>query len=1203
MNKRDSSEENASRLRPTALDGLIAGLSPLLIIGMICSLVFFLVIIVYQGNYQQRLMYILGLYTLAIVLVARIAIEQSRSLAFGYTALLGTATLFVTLRFVSFQGILAPFSLPIVAGFLILIGWLADRITFDCTLIDEQKEESGVGLLQSLGFLANPRNAVGPNAHKESAKRLTRPPSPPLPLPEADKSPFIGNAARGDGLRTGSKNLDPSRQISKAKKHNPGIWVLYFAWMAIPLFGLGQLMIPGEDDSSRRLAFLFLFGYLFFALSLLAITAFLSMRRYLRKRDTPMPSALSIAWIGGGIAGALTLLVLVSLLPLPSGSYGLFDFPLQIESRTNVQPSRYGWGNNGVETESDQARKQINENSKSDQKLEGDGESKTAGASEQGKAQSESGGKEESQKGKSDQSTGSQESQSPKGKDSSKQKNSDGKTGKTSSQNSSSPHPPREPTSPPQREGAKRDDAGNDSPSQKEQKPSSTKKQSSEKNESSPAKNTSEKNAGNETTQSQERSERKESSQNQKQSAEAPPPAQPKTIWSVSLAGGLANLFRWIVILILMVMMAYWLIRYRHRFATILAELAAWWQGLFGLPPLERFDPAGSESLVPEERMISFRELVDPFTGRLKMNSARIIQHTFHAVEVWGREHKVVRIQRETPQEYLQRIMQTYPEQRERLQVLAQLYNQIAYAAGQASQPDIRPLRELWAWLSRTAAAVFISLFSGTLIAEESSSPQLRFPTQKSEADSAKNLPSSVTKPPKFDIQTRSPRPIQELGWPAGYTAVQSAHFRIATQGSTQLAIEVAKLCEQTYTVWLQLFPEAWADPKKSADPIRSNEYSPLPQGERRFQIVLFRDRESYLRQLSHVESNVAVSTGYYSPQARMVFCYWDATTSVPTLRHELTHQFFAEGSRWADENFSMRSSDFWLVEGLALFMESVQIVGSNGRQDAVLGGWDARRLQPARYRRLHDTTWVPWNEFRKADSTRFHDGEEIKIWYSQAAGLAHLWMESTIERHENFIDYVESYYRGEPDPKLLGDWNDDDALRTAYDRFLATPPKSGWFPTNENVTDVVLSRCDLDSNALLKWPTKNRKLDWLDLSFTSVDDSLFNEEDGRWDARRLNLESTKVGDASLMKLAKMPSLEELDLSNCSITDDGLAAMKGNRTLKILWLTGNSTISDRSIETLATMTKLEQVDIQGTSITDAAWQQILRKSPKLRKKK
>ncbi len=94
---------NERRPQPTTADYLLAGLSPALIIGMINCLVFFLIIVIYRGDFTVRLMYLLGLYTLGSVMVARIAIEQNRAVAFGYMLGLGAAGLFVIQRFVALK--------------------------------------------------------------------------------------------------------------------------------------------------------------------------------------------------------------------------------------------------------------------------------------------------------------------------------------------------------------------------------------------------------------------------------------------------------------------------------------------------------------------------------------------------------------------------------------------------------------------------------------------------------------------------------------------------------------------------------------------------------------------------------------------------------------------------------------------------------------------------------------------------------------------------------------------------------------------------------------------------------------------------------------------------------------------------------------------------------------------------------------------
>ncbi len=145
--------------RPTTFDGIAAALSPALIIGMIGSLVFFLVIAFYRGQYDARLMYILGLYTAATVLVARIAIESDRARAAAFAVPLAIAAMLGMMRFVTISGDLAAFSWIVNIGLLALVWYLADRITFDCTLLEEDRESLQGGLLQTIG-LQWPKPAV-----------------------------------------------------------------------------------------------------------------------------------------------------------------------------------------------------------------------------------------------------------------------------------------------------------------------------------------------------------------------------------------------------------------------------------------------------------------------------------------------------------------------------------------------------------------------------------------------------------------------------------------------------------------------------------------------------------------------------------------------------------------------------------------------------------------------------------------------------------------------------------------------------------------------------------------------------------------------------------------------------------------------------------------------------------------------------------
>ncbi|MDZ4848637.1 MAG: DUF1570 domain-containing protein [Pirellulaceae bacterium] len=472
----------------------------------------------------------------------------------------------------------------------------------------------------------------------------------------------------------------------------------------------------------------------------------------------------------------------------------------------------------------------------------------------------------------------------------------------------------------------------------------------------------------------------------------------------------------------------------------------------------------------------------------------------------------------------------------------------------------------------------------------------------------AKKFAPSILFPLKFDHLSRTTQRHPVVGWaPGSYTITQSPHFILSTQGSTKQAAEVAKLCEQTYAIWKQVFFTCWSNSMELQQALATGQSLPEPN-DARFQIVLFRNRETYIKQLQQLEPNVAVSTGYFSPNLKTVFCYWDEATSTPTLRHELTHQFFSQALRGASPTLEELPSDFWIVEGVALYMESIQIEHAENADIARLGGWDAPRLQPARYRRLHDETWIPWDDFRRANNERFRTGADIQQWYSQAAGLTHFWMDGNSESRQAFLNYVMSVYQGIPKLDSLPEARDDAALRQSYDRFLMMPEAvASDFNPSPTVKEIVLSRCPITSSQLLEWPESSRTLDWLDASFSKIDDTLFtapiSNSKKPWDVRRLNVESTSITDASLPIIAKMPRLEELDLSRCGITDSGLEVLRGNKTLKTLWLTGNPAITDHGLEVLGSLPRLELTDLTATSITEEGWKQLLSKSPRLRRKK
>ena len=92
---------------------------------------------------------------------------------------------------------------------------------------------------------------------------------------------------------------------------------MYYSFAAVPLFGLGQTLLPANDTVARHHAFVYLFLYLGAALGLLITTSFLGLRRYLRQRYVSMPGKIALGWIQTGVIAIVTVLCLTLLLPRP----------------------------------------------------------------------------------------------------------------------------------------------------------------------------------------------------------------------------------------------------------------------------------------------------------------------------------------------------------------------------------------------------------------------------------------------------------------------------------------------------------------------------------------------------------------------------------------------------------------------------------------------------------------------------------------------------------------------------------------------------------------------------------------------------------------------------------------------------------------------------------------------------------------------
>ncbi|MCS1410910.1 MAG: hypothetical protein M2R45_04105 [Verrucomicrobia subdivision 3 bacterium] len=252
--RRISELRSKKRVEKTNLDYLVTVLSPLLIMLLVGSLVFFLIQVFYHSEMVGGIRWVMFWFVLAIVLVTRLGIEQSSARAGVYGTGLAVAT------WLFLMSTHPAFLLGIV--FLAAVWWSAHQLVKDCTLIDDDQDSSHQGLMQR-------------------------------------------------GTKEAKKSKD------QRSPHNPGRWVLYFSLAALPLFGLGQSLLESKAIDTEQPGFNLLLTYLVAACGLLLSTSFLGLRRYLRQRSVKMPGNIAGSWITSGVMIGGFVLLFALLVPRP----------------------------------------------------------------------------------------------------------------------------------------------------------------------------------------------------------------------------------------------------------------------------------------------------------------------------------------------------------------------------------------------------------------------------------------------------------------------------------------------------------------------------------------------------------------------------------------------------------------------------------------------------------------------------------------------------------------------------------------------------------------------------------------------------------------------------------------------------------------------------------------------------------------------
>lgn len=632
----------------TNADYVAIAVSPALVMALVGSLVFFLIEVLYVGDYTVRLNYVFALFVFATVLIARIAIEMGSERAAMFSLPLGLLMFLALGRFVEHAG---AFGWLINIGLLTGVWWSSHKLTWDCTVIDDNQDSSGEGLLGRVGL--DPLE--GPESGSKAAKSI-QPSGPSATGNELFNDPADGESPQPNlWKRLVSANTGP---------HTPGLWVLYFSLAALPLFGIGQHWIPVRDVGRRRYAFGLLAVYVAAGLSLLVTTSFLGLRRYLRQRNVEMPAPMAATWLTLG--GMLILLVMfvAALLPRPAAEYAVAQPPWRVGSPGDNSANRLSAGNEGtVDPDADQ---RVTSDNQADAPHTGDATAEAT--SEQSTAGDQAGEGEPKGEGQSDSPSGESNISEP-------------------SSNAPSPNDtsPRDEGDRPVDENAEHGEASQ-SEDQHERESSYDKTEERGPSERSPPGDS-------------------QSTEEAQTASKASPPQSPLPDVSAMMAtltssiGALVKLVCYALLTLAVCYFAWrnWpaIVRAFFEIVQMIRDLVA---SLFGsAPKATEAVGAGQTATSPAPRR-TFADFTDPFvSGRDKKASpVELVRYTFEAFEAWSGDRGRVRTPDQTPQEFLRVAAPPQSPLHEEARRMVRLYSEAAYASANVSRETAATLRQLW---------------------------------------------------------------------------------------------------------------------------------------------------------------------------------------------------------------------------------------------------------------------------------------------------------------------------------------------------------------------------------------------------------------------------------------------------------------------------------------------------------------------------
>ena len=648
---------------------MVIGISPALVAIMVTSLALFVSTVLNPSPFLGRFNFILIMYSVATVSVARISIEEGKERAILFGIPLAVVTMIAMSSMVQYEDAVKGMKLIYSAVVIAITWWSAHQLTWDCTVIEENHDSSNQGLLQKIGL-----------------ERLITQSQKTADKAENDASHALGE-------EESKQNWFEQWKDNRKKPHTPGVWVIYYSFAALPLFGFGQLFTNEEVSSN---CFKYLLCYVGSGLGLLLTTSLLGLRRYLRHRDIEMPREMAGTWLAVGALMIGGFMAFAFFLPRPGNTQQLANASsLFNQSQDAFDTSEYGMGPDG----------------KNDDKADQTSDEPQQSSEPDSSSQTSQNGNQQGEASKQNKQSDSQTSETSDGQTNEESQGSGGSAEESDDQDRQSDKPPSGDSSNQSDEQKNPNDNSTDSPSeqgdadgksnQSEDGNQSNQNKPSEPNNSQDIQ-PEEKNQDNVTNgQNQQReSDDNPSSQSSQAKQDHSPSFQLPVLPSLVGIGTIIQILFWIAVCTATL---YSLIKNHKALWQALKEMLrgffSWLARVFAGTEQEHVDEEEPVNQTPQMHppFASFR---NPFTTNAQMSLPELVQYSFRALESLGCELGIERQADQTPNEFSRAMAEHIIPLSQSTLRLGKHYSLAAYAPTLLNQSCVQDLQAFWEQVS-----------------------------------------------------------------------------------------------------------------------------------------------------------------------------------------------------------------------------------------------------------------------------------------------------------------------------------------------------------------------------------------------------------------------------------------------------------------------------------------------------------------------